>query len=251
MVSVDTPEKAGFAGAAPVAQPKLDRCRQQLRDGTYAALPDDLRSHLLQRLTPDAADRHITAGVQASQYFDALLSQRLARADGTPRRLAVLPAGELLDRYGRLLAYLAPWYAGTPGDPLPPKSDPRRRTFNLEMITAGWGVLFLVYPSLPADPADYAAAVEAARTAWDQQQGMWQEHGEELLLPYEYRACVRLGTIEDPLQALEQAFTRVCYDLRTGDNLGLYGYPRIPPWTRLWVWQDTAAPEPGTLPLLS
>ena len=37
MVSVDTPEKQHYAGLPPTAQAKLDRCRQRLQDGTYAA----------------------------------------------------------------------------------------------------------------------------------------------------------------------------------------------------------------------
>lgn len=41
MVSIDTPEKSGYAGKPPTAQPKLDRCRQRLEsvesDRIYAA----------------------------------------------------------------------------------------------------------------------------------------------------------------------------------------------------------------------
>ena len=39
MVSVDTPEKAEYAGLPPTAQAKLDRCRQRLQDGTYTEPP--------------------------------------------------------------------------------------------------------------------------------------------------------------------------------------------------------------------
>jgi hypothetical protein len=41
----------------------LDRCRQWLQDGTYAALPGGLREYLVGRLTADAAERHIAAGL--------------------------------------------------------------------------------------------------------------------------------------------------------------------------------------------
>jgi hypothetical protein len=111
MVSVDTPEKQHYAGLPPTAQAKLDRCRQRLQDGTYAALPDSLREYLVGRLTPDAAERHIAAGLGASASFEALQDQRLTKPDGSRRRVAVIPTGELIDRYGRLLAYLAPWFA--------------------------------------------------------------------------------------------------------------------------------------------
>jgi endonuclease YncB( thermonuclease family) len=39
MVSVDTPEKAEYAGLPPTAQAKLDLCRQRLQDGTYQDFP--------------------------------------------------------------------------------------------------------------------------------------------------------------------------------------------------------------------
>jgi hypothetical protein len=34
-----------------------------------------------------------------------------------------------MDTYGRLLAYITPWFDGGPNDPLPPRDDPRRRIF--------------------------------------------------------------------------------------------------------------------------
>jgi endonuclease YncB( thermonuclease family) len=243
MVSVDTPEKAGFAGRPETAQRKLDAARERLESNQVLGIPDDLRAHLVGRLGDDAAARHIAAGVQASQHFDRLLADRLTREDGHRRALAVLPAGEVLDRYGRLLAYLTPWFAGGPADPVPQKRDRRRRTFNLDMIESGWGVLFLIYPSIPADPGDYQLAVDAARAAWETRQGMWAEHGDDLLLPYEYRASVRLGTLEVTPQLLGQAFSRICVDLRTGTEVGPYGYHTVPPWARAWIWP--AVTDPG------
>jgi hypothetical protein len=68
-----------------------------------------LRDFLVGRLTADAAERHIAAGLGATAAFEALQNQRLTRPDGGRRRVAVIPTGELIDRYGRLLAYLAPW----------------------------------------------------------------------------------------------------------------------------------------------
>jgi hypothetical protein len=139
-VSVDTPEKAEYAGLPPTAQAKLDRCRQRLQDGTYQQLPQT--RYLIERLTQDAAERHINAGIRASQEFQALLDRRLTRPDGVRRKVATVPTGELIDRYGRLLAYLAPWFTGSASDPLPPRDDPQRRTFNLDMVEAGWGRSF-------------------------------------------------------------------------------------------------------------
>jgi hypothetical protein len=82
----------------PTAQAKLNRCRDRLQDGTYAAVPDGLRDFLVGRLTPDAAERHIAAGLGATAAFEALQNQRLTRPDGGRRRVAVIPTGELIDR---------------------------------------------------------------------------------------------------------------------------------------------------------
>ena len=67
-----------------------------------------------------------------------MLEQRLTKPSGSKRRTAVIPTGEIIDTYGRLLAYIAPWFDGGPNYPLPPVNDPRRRTFNLDMIENGW-----------------------------------------------------------------------------------------------------------------
>jgi endonuclease YncB( thermonuclease family) len=221
MVSVDTPEKQHYAGLPPTAQAKLDRCRQRLQDGTYDALPGGLREYLVGRLTPDAAERHIAAGLGASAAFEALQDQRLTRPDGSRRRVAVIPTGEFIDRYGRLLAYLAPWFAGPPGDPLPPKDAPERRTFNLDMVESGWGALFLIYPSLPRND-DLNLLLEAAAVAFDERRGAWAGFGEDLLLGYEFRAAIKLGVqdLQDPAAAIAEAYQRLCVDLR---DLSLVG----------------------------
>jgi endonuclease YncB( thermonuclease family) len=248
MVSIDTPEKAHYAGKPETAQPKLDRCRQLLLDGAYPEIPDGLRRYLLDRLDPDAAARHIAAGEQATSEFDLLLQERLTRPDGSQRPVATIPTGEVIDRYGRMLAYLAPWYTGTRSDPLPRlKADPRRRTFNLDMVAAGWATSFLVYPSLP-DNEDLNLLLDEARTAWSKRRGAWKAHGRTLLLGYEYRLAIKLGTISSPADAMNAAFQRVCVDLRTLRPLGLYGWWATPPPERLWIWTtdtDQAAYDLG------
>jgi hypothetical protein len=82
----------------------LDLCRQRLQDGTYQDLPQALRTYLVERLTQDAAERHIDAGSRASQEFQALPDRRLTRPDGGRREVVTVSTGELIDRYGRLLA---------------------------------------------------------------------------------------------------------------------------------------------------
>jgi endonuclease YncB( thermonuclease family) len=239
MVSVDTPEKPGYAGLPPTAQATLDRCRTRLEDGTYHALPQGLRDYLLGRLTADAAERHIGAGLQATAEFERLQLLRLTRADGQRRKVAVIPTGELIDRYGRLLAYLAPWFTGSQADPLPPRDDPARRTFNLDMVASGWGALFVIYPSLPGNE-DLNLLLTEAEAAWTERRGAWQAFGEDVLLGYEYRAAIKLGRkqLGDPADAIADAYQRLCVDLRDLRLVGKYDYFPVPPSQRLWIWED-------------
>ena len=236
MVSCDTPEKAPYAGAPPVSQPKLDRCRQRLQDGFYAALPVELRNYLIGKLTPDAAQRHIAAANGASARFEAITDQRLTRPDGERRRVAVLPSGEIIDTYGRMLAYLAPWFTNTNADPLPPVGSPQRDTFNLNMIAEGWAAFFPIYPSLPR-LRDMQLAVTAAERAWDGRLGAWQAHGESLLLGYEYRMCIKLAMADNAAEGLADAFQRICVDVRTLQIVGKHGFPAVPPSLRMWIWE--------------
>jgi endonuclease YncB( thermonuclease family) len=243
MVSVDTPEKQHYAGLPPTAQTTLNRCRRRLQDGTYNALPKQLRDYLIGRLTSDAAERHIGAGLGASAAFEVLQEQRLTRPNGTRRRVAVIPAGEFIDRYGRLLAYLAPWFAGPPNDPLPPKQAPERRTFNLDMVATGWGALFLIYPSLPQND-DLNLLLAEAQVAWDERRGAWAAFGEDLLLGYEFRAAIKLGVkkLQDPAAAIANAYQRLCVDLSDLSLVGKFDYFQVPPSQRLWIWEaDLAA----------
>lgn len=125
-----------------------------------------MREHLLNRLDSEAAARHLLAGHGASARFEQLLAERLTLPSGIKRRVAVMPRGDLIDTYGRLLAYFAPYYAGTAVDPLPPIGDPRRHTLNLNMIAEGWAAFFPVYPAI-GKPVDFNLALAAAEEAWE------------------------------------------------------------------------------------
>ena len=237
MVSVDTPEKSGYAGSPAIAQPKLDRCRQRIESGMFPAIPDAMAAHLISRLDSDAARRHIDAANRASAELAAALDLRLALADGGRRRLAVMPTGAFLDENARLLAYLAPWYSKAE---LPARDDPRRETFNLQQIRTGWGAFFPVYPSLPGND-DMNRAIAAARTAWEMPLGARAEFGEDLLLAYEYRLCVKLGGSpkEPDFAALTAAaFRRHCVDLRDLSLRGRFDWADVPGWARLWIWPE-------------
>lgn len=251
MVSIDTPESQ-FGGAPATAQAALERAKTRLLDGTYDALPQDLRDYLVSRITPDAAQRHQAAGKAAAEAHTAMVATRLARPDGSQRKMAVIATGELVEGNGRLLAYTAPWFTGSASDPLPPRDDPRRRTFNLDMVALGWAATFLIYPSIPPTK-DLNLLLDEAEAAWTQQLGAWAQFGQDLLLGYEYRACIKLGAREltDPAEAIAQAYQRVCVDLRTLTEVGLYGYHQVPPQHRLWIWATDLEQARNDLPISS
>jgi endonuclease YncB( thermonuclease family) len=237
MVSVDTPEKSGYAGSPAISQPKLDRCRQRLEAGLFPGVPDALSEYLAAKLAPDAAKRHIDAANQASAELEAALEVRLSLPGDTRRKLAVMPTGAYLDENARLLAYLAPWYTKAE---LPPRDDPRRETFNLQQVRNGWGAFFPIYPSLPGND-DMNRAIEAARVAWETPLGARAEFGEDLLLAYEYRACIKLAadpTDPDPTELTEAAFRRHCVDLRDLTLRGRFDWSDVPGWARLWIWDE-------------
>ena len=120
---------------------------------------------------------------------------------------------------------------------VPPPGDPRRNTFNLDMIANGWAAFFPVYPSLPKNP-DLAKALAAADAAWTSSAGAWGEFGTDLLLAYEYRLCIKLGTAKDAKSGMQAAFQRHCVDLRNLSDVGKYGWAEVPPSQRLWYWHD-------------
>ncbi|MFI7048922.1 hypothetical protein [Streptosporangium sandarakinum] len=118
------------------------------------------------------------------------------------------------------------------------------------MVAAGWAATFIIYPSLPP-AADLTLLLAEADTAWTEQRGAWQRFGHDLLLGYEYRACIKLGTahLQDPAAAIGQAFQRVCVDLRTLTEAGLYGYHQVPPPHRLWIWNSDLDRARADLPI--
>ena len=173
--------------------------------------------------------------MDATTIFEGLLEQRLTKPSGSKRRTAVIPTGEIIDIYGRLLAYIAPWFDGGQNDPLPPIGDPRRRTFNLDMIENGWAAFFPIYPSLPKN-IDMNLAINAAESAWNNKEGIWNKYGDKVLLGYEYRMCIKLSSADTSENGIKDAFQRICVDLRTLDIVGKYGFHDIPPCYRLWIW---------------
>ena len=235
MVSCDTPEKSVYAGSIEKSQEKLDITKERLKDGFYNDLDDGLRDYLIKKLGGKAAEKHIEAGEQASMVFEKILEKRLTKPNGTKRKVAVIPTGEIIDNYGRMLAYLAPWFSGEKSDPLPDIGSTERQTFNLNMIENGWAAFFPIYPSLPKKE-DFILAINAAKNAWNKKKGVWELYGESFLLGYEFRMCIKLSQAKSANKGIKDAFQRICIDLRGMKNCGKYDFYKIDPCYRLWIW---------------
>jgi endonuclease YncB( thermonuclease family) len=237
MVSCDTPEKEKPYGTAATAQPKLNIAKKRLQDGFFAALPKGLIKYLTHRITVDAAKKHINAGKEASTHFEKVKNAALNKPNGTRRKVGVLPSGEVIDRNGRMLAYIMTYLE----KPLPPKGDPARKTYNLIMVEDGWASFFPIWPSLPTDPADFEIIYAAAKKAWSNKKGMWKKYGANLLLPYEYRMLMKLSVAitgnKTAMDLIDTAFQRVCVDLRSMKLVGKFDFYKVPPSHRFWIWE--------------
>jgi hypothetical protein len=115
------------------------------------------------------------------------------------------------------------------------------------MAASGWTAPFLIYPSLPQND-DLNLFVKETRKAWADKRGMWSEFGEDVLLGYEYRMCIKLaaqGSAAKPFDAaasITEAFQRICVDLATMTEVGKFGFHHVDPPNRLWFWAtDTKA----------
>jgi endonuclease YncB( thermonuclease family) len=238
LVSCDTPEKAAYAGKPEKSQPLLDICKERLNNGFYGELPTGLRDYFSNKITSDAAKRHIDAAMDATEVFERMLSERLTLPDGNKRKIAVMPTGDLIDIYGRMLAYVSPWYQNNAEDPLPPVGDPRRNTLNLDMISNGWAAFFPIFPSLPNN-RDMNITIKAADEAWTEGKGAWEKYGKSLLLGYEYRMCIKLSEGDKSAsECIADAFERVCVDLRNLSIVGKFDFYNVPPSHRLWIWEE-------------
>jgi len=250
IVSCDTPESHYPTAGTPLsAQKKLDSCRKRLESGFFnTTLPEALRNYLLERLTPTAGAEQIEAGKLAHQAFEKMLKSRLKSGE-KKLDLGVLPAGEIIDSYGRMLAYLTPWLKPNKNGEIPPRDSPQRKTFNLQLMEEGWAAFFPIYGSLPSKKADFLMAVQAARAAWKANRGVWKQFGPGFLLGYEFRLCVKLGDAKqsDAKKLSATAFTRHCVDISgmTWHDVGKFDFHAVPPSDRLWYW-DTDKVEART-----
>jgi endonuclease YncB( thermonuclease family) len=256
LVSVDTPEKSNFGGKPAAAQQRPDAALGMLGElSGRGGVPQGFADYFAPRVAEGGALRHYAAAEEATRRLRSLRAEASADAKGKSRELAVIPAGEVVDGNGRMLAYVAPYLTKAERERLAVTSK-KRRTFNLALVAEGWAASFPIWPSFPSRRTDLDAFLDAAGTAWRRGKGNWAGGNKAALLTgYEFRALIKIGrarldgvtnadgtrravTARDALAAFE----RRCVD-RAGVNHGRFGFIAVPHGDRLWTWTQKAAGE--------
>ena len=183
MLGIDTPE-LHFPG--PADPSRQDGALAGLpKSAAFKALPRALREHLAPRLE-GAGSWQARWGALAREALEAMVDESLARK-GAGRDLSLACGGETFDRYGRILAFVAP-HAPRDGGAAARRPD----TFNLRLLAGGWAAPNFHAANL-AGPEDMRRAVLAVQGAREGRQGFWAEAG-SALHGYEFRALVRLAS---------------------------------------------------------
>jgi hypothetical protein len=178
--------------------------------------------------------------------------QKLTRPDGTKRSVFLRAADQHFDQYGRLLAYMAPYYSSAE---LASMTRKERATFNLLMVESGWAVTFSIYPSIPSY-ADLVLLQEVAKDACENKKGAWADP--KMLTGYEFRMCVRLYDVTKKLVAGKKVssrerygwITRYCVDMTSREIFYPQNYHKVAPYNRIFVWPDDVAEAVGRMNLL-
>ena len=170
---------------------------------TKPSLDPALLAHLAQRFGPDAAKNHAQAAEGARARYIALLKadrDKLGKSDADFRFFLAF-ATEVIDRYGRMLAYV------NPDQPNVPKAQ-RLKSYNERLLADGWAFPYFIWPNvnpfrkqpslLDAVPNSTAklkdptldgarAAVKAARAG---KQGVFA-YTQDIIEPFELRYLSR------------------------------------------------------------
>ena len=253
MLSIDTPEVHYPGNQKPSKQDeKLAQLSDWIQAGE-APVSSGLAQHLYPKLaTGTAGTLQESQGESATVKFKELLNEKLKRPSGTKRSVFLRAADIPFDRYGRLLAYMAPSYSSKE---LTSMSRTERATFNLHMIKSGWAASFPIYPSIPSF-ADLVMLQEAAKDACENKKGAWDDL--KTLTGYEFRMCVRLYEVTKKLIAGKKVssrerygwITRYCVDMTTREIFHPQNYYKVAPYNRIFVWPDDVAEAVGRMNLL-
>jgi len=231
MLGMDAPE-LHYAGANENNPGKFDDDLKNVLAGAGSHLDPGLKNYLKQKLKGKPSTRHIESGKIAFDHFEKIVAERIKRISTstgnelTPRRLFTKVSEQVFDRYGRMLAYLAPAYTKVERQAVLPKDRP---TFNLQMMQDGHAISLLIYPNVPK-PADLTLVRTAIKKARQYNRGVWgDEH--EPLHAYEYRWLV------DVTRGKRDGPTRFCGDVTTGKLYIPQQYYKVPDENRLWFFE--------------
>lgn len=232
MLGMDAPE-LHYGGATETNPGKFDKAFETFLAKAGRKLDPGLRQYLSKRLKMKASTRHIKAGKAAFEHFDAQLKSRLARTSErtgrpiSPRSLFVMVSKQVFDRYGRLLAYVAPSYTPVERKRMAPAKRP---TFNLQMMEDGHAISLIIYPNIPK-PQDLDLVRQAVRNARHYRRGFWNNRV-PLLHAFEFRWIV------DTLTGKRTGPDRYCGDITTGRLYAPQHYYRVPEENRLWFFDE-------------
>ena len=254
MLSIDTPEAHYPGKAKPGKQNEnLSQLAEWMKQGK-APIRSDLAEFLYPKLiTGKSGSLQEEQGNKATEVFKTLVEEKLSRPNSSRKRSVFLrTADKPFDRYGRLLAYMAPNYSAKEREMM---SRRERATFNLLMVENGWAASFPIYPSL-AGHLDLVLLQEAGKAAVENGKGVW---GNPLTLAgYEFRMCVRLHGVTKKLvqgRKLSNAeryswISRYCVDVTAREIHYPQSYFKVKTYNRIFIWPENVTEAVGKLNLL-
>lgn len=253
MLSIDTPEVHYPGNASPANQDgKLKQLADWMQAGK-APIFQGLAAYLHPKLAAgNAGTLQKDQGDKATEKFQELLDQKLTKPSGRKRKLFEMAADEHFDHYGRLLAYISPYY--TPKE-LGIMSYKDRSTFNLLLVESGWAASFPIYPSLPKYK-DLVLLQEAAENAFTNNLGAWSDAN--ALTGYKFRMCYKLWDVTNKLENGKKLSSRekygwierYCADMTTLELFEPQEYYKVKPYNRIFIWPEDVNETVGRLNLV-
>jgi len=236
MLSIDTPETHSNPSKHDESLAQLAIWIQEEK----APIKPDLGQYLIPKLeTGNAGALQEQQGNKATAFLEKLIMEKLSRPGGDPRQLYIRAADEHFDQYGRLLAYISPYYKK---EELESRTLKERATFNLMMIESGWAASFPIYPSIPSHP-NLVLLQEAGKHAFENDLGAWADP--LALTGYEFRMCVRLYTTTKKMvidgkklygSTKYNWIERYCVDMTTREIFYPQDYYKVKPYNRIFIW---------------
>jgi len=126
---------AGHSVTSNGNEPRTYRCASRLDPG--------LRQHLADLAAADLADNHARHGKGATRALETLVGDDLTGLGHTRDsfRFFIAFAGEVMDRFGRLLGYLHPSQPNTP-------AADRLLSYNERLLQQGWVTPYFIWPNI-------------------------------------------------------------------------------------------------------